>query len=273
MEASAENQEKLLDVQKESLAVQERSLKYGQDLKEIIETVKNNIANSQETILGIQKWLISETSWFDTILFYIMSLSFVFIFTSMRSSNASRLPVLMVLFGGLLSERFICQLFLAFNRDERVDRSHESLIMLVWFFRYTLVAVCMITIVFSICFYKDYAKINNRLLVEIHQQNDKLIELLENKKVLEHKPRNIDVVHENEIQKQSSVFDKSLEDKEKAANKLVGKNVEYEQRKNNGMVHSPAAYRNVRKPPSKTPEISDLKKYNLRDRRGTPDII
>lgn len=269
LEASAENQEKLLNVQKESLTVQERSLKYGQDLKEIIETISSSIASSQQTILGIQNWLISEMSWFDTVLFYLMSLCFVFIFTSLRSSNASRLPLLILLFGGILSERFICQLFLAFNKSRSAENSHELLMSFIWIFRYTLVASCVIVIVISICSYKDYEKINNGLLVKIRWQNEKLIELFENQVKFENKTFNIDVVHENEIRKENAELEKLSEnDRNKSDDNKV---LEFETKNSNGVVHSPLSDRITRKQPYKSPEINNLKKYNLRDRRATPD--
>lgn len=248
--------------------VQERSLKYGQDLKEIIEAVRNRIVNSHETVLDIQNWLISEMSWFDTILFYIMSLSFVFIFTSLRSSTDCRLPLLLLLFSGLLLERFICQLFLEFYRDEKVDSSHEVLMRLIWFFRYTLAAVCVLIIIISICSYKDYEKINNRLLIEIHLQNDKLMKLLKNKGTSKNESFNVDILLENEVQKLSDkiLVDNKIQNK----NNVVKRQVECDHEKNSGIIHSPV--KNSRKLIYKPPNVGNLKKYNLRDRQGTPDI-
>lgn len=248
IEASAENQGRLLNAQKESLAAQERALKHSIDLKEIVETTKNSIASSQETILGIQNWLINEMSWFDTVLFYIISLSFAFIFTSVRSSNASRLPVLILLFGGVLSERFICQIFLAFNNQD-VNNSHKLLLKLIWFFRYTLVALCVTVIIYSICYFKDYDKINNELLLKIHLQNEKLAELLKNQR----KSFDDNVLHENEFQKH--VITKKISES------------------NHNLINSPVKDGNAKTPLNRSLGNIELKKYNLRSREVTPQMI
>lgn len=182
MEQSIQNQEELLNVQKESLVVQERLLKHGHDLEKIVETIVTSIDYSQQTILGVQNWLISEMSWFDSILFYIVSLFFVFIFTSIHSTKSTRLPLLMLLLVGVLSERFICKLYLAFSTEDITENSHVLLIKLIWFLRYTLVVLCVITVIFSICSYKDYEKINNKLLQDIQVQNAELTKLLEKKR-------------------------------------------------------------------------------------------
>lgn len=179
LEQSALNQKELLNVQKESLVVQEKLLKHGHDLEKVVGTIVSGVAYSQQTLLHIQKWLISEMALFDCVLFYAISLFFVFIFTSLPSTNTCRLPLLLLLFAGILAERFICKLYLAFNLEEKIDNSHAFLMKIIWFLRYALVALCVFSVIFSICSYKDYLRVNHKLLQELHVQNRELIRLLE----------------------------------------------------------------------------------------------
>lgn len=269
MEASAENQGKLLDVQRESLAVQERALKHSQDLKDIVESVKSSIASSQEIILGIQNWLISEMSWFDTILFYILSLTFVFIFTSLRSSSGSRLPVLIILFSGVLSERFICQLFLAFNRNENANNSHGLLMTCIWCFRYTIVSLCVLIIIYTIFSYKNYEILNNKLLIEIRSQNEKLIQLLElDKRRSKNNSFNVDLLHENELYKQTS---KLLETKRGHEDVNLDNSIKQFELHNDGG-NSLLKNKNDKNSLYRSKHI-EIKKYNLRSREATPQMI
>lgn len=235
MEQSVENQEELLNVQKESLSVQEKLLKHGHDLEKIIETIVTSIDYSQQTILGVQNWLISEMAWFDSILFYVISLFFVFIFTSFRNTKSCRLPLFMLLLVGILSERFCCKLFLAFSSEDNTNNLHVLLMKLIWFLRYTLVALCIITVLFAIYGYKDYQKINNRLLQEIQLQNIELAKLLEIKR-----KQDVNVVDE----------------------KLP--NLSPVQRENKGLQCLPVNNGDIGK---------SLRTYNLRTKARTPNII
>lgn len=146
-------------------------MEHGKDLEKVVETIVRTVAFIQHSVIGIQNWLISEMSWFETILFYAISLFFVLMFTSLRSTNSCRLPLLVVLFGGLFSERFMCSLFVLWRGKDDVNDSHLFFVKFIWYFRYGLVAFCAAIVIFAICSFKDYERINNKLLGEIYEQN------------------------------------------------------------------------------------------------------
>lgn len=282
LEKSAQNQEELLGAQKESLTIQERLLKHGKDLQHIVETIVSSVTYSQETILGLQSWLISEMSWFDTALFYFVSLIFVLVFTSLRSTNSCRLPLLIMLFAGILSERFVCKLCLTFNPESGADSSHLLLMRLIWFMRYTLVALCVVTVIISICNYKDYEKMNNRLLERLHLQNLELIELLQNK-APEMKSQNIVIEYEKLDKTISSpghkfnLFTNGTSDlpvKTPPTPQKISHNIVNNENVSavNGINTSQKDSETFQGKIGKFPELLTPKKYNLRSREKSPDL-
>lgn len=253
LEISAENQEKLLEAQKESISIQEKLLKHGVILEEIIGKIIASLTQTHQNILSLQNWLIYEVSWFETIVFYIISLIFAFILTSLQCTNASRLPVLLLLCLNIVLERMICKVILKYSAERNVEVAHSQIAQYIWFLRYSLIVLCSVAIITSIFLYKDYAKINHILLEKVYNQNVLLMQKLEKPKQSEILQQSVNVLNEK------LGFESVCVTPVHAASTYSDINLTTRN------IHT------LNKPTSPKVELSKSK-YNLRSRQGTPNI-
>lgn len=185
---SMSQQELLLNQQEKSLEIQERLLTYGVSLErilnesrlqatQVVEEIRLSTIKHQEllTIMaeslgGLKSWLIGEISWFDSIVFYVTSGFIILILTSTKRTASSRLPLLLILSFNIITERTICDR-LNTNSLTNAPVVHESVQNLIWYTRRATILISTAVFFLLIYKYRDYAEINNGLLLKIQQQN------------------------------------------------------------------------------------------------------
>ncbi|XP_044252316.1 uncharacterized protein LOC123003563 [Tribolium madens] len=186
LEESAKNQEELLEAQKESLEIQRKVLKHEKMLEEVLGDLYVSTKAHQE-ILGVltrsiakfQTWVIGEVSWFDSILFYVISGLFIIIFTTIKRTASARLPLLLILCTNLVIERFIC--YILISDDSLVDTRilYDDIYSYVWYCRYFFIFVLVFYLLYHSYNYKDMMLENIKFLQMISKQNAKIIEMLQ----------------------------------------------------------------------------------------------
>lgn len=269
LEISAENQEKLLEAQKESITMQEKLLKHGVILEEVIGGITSSLTQTHQNLLNLQNWLISEMSWFDTIVFYMISLIFAFLLTSLQCTNASRLPVLIVICINIFLEHSVCKILLKYSQESNVEVAHNEVVQWIWLLRYSLVVLCSAMIVTSIFLYKDYSKINHALLQKVYKQNMMLIQNLNKTKRSEILDQSINILNEKSNSNYSNHQDKFYDSMKLGFESVSITPVSVESRHSSlnsftKNIHTP-------KGPIKSPKIQlNKSKYNLRSRQATP---
>lgn len=280
LEVSAEQQENLIKVQRESIELQEKMMKQGKYLEQVLDDVYVSTKAHQEilkilsqSVTSLQTWIIGEVSWIDSIIFNVFSLILIFILTSSRRTLSARLPLFFLLFLNLLTERLICSLYTKFQEDYDTQNLYSNIYNFVWYSRYAFTFLGAVIIVYSIIIYKDILEYNVSLLSDIKKQNSKILFSLENlsnnKTTLN--SSNISYISENDYCNKGSSPDPNLKKYFQSVGaeikNIFPKNLDRESsvdsKESNGF-HSSFARRQLG---------TQTRKYNLRSvsRQGTPD--
>jgi ABC-type multidrug transport system fused ATPase/permease subunit len=185
LEVSAKNQEELLGVQKESMEVQRKILQHEKRLEEVLGDLYLSARAHQEvlsvltrSVAKFQTWVIGEVSWLDSVIFYVVAVLFIFIFTSLKRTANARLPLLLLLFANFLVERFICFFFI--TEDSLIDTKllYQDIYSYVWYSRDLFILSIILYLVYCSYNYKDIILENNKFLQSISKQNSKILEML-----------------------------------------------------------------------------------------------
>lgn len=186
LQDSAKNQEEILKNQKESLELQERLLKYGNVLEENMEKFYKSSREQQEIINlfslslnNLQSWLLGELSWFDTLIFYIVSSLFVMFFTSVSRTNNARLLMLCILTSNTFIERLICYVMSRKFPDD-IREVHNDYYIYIWISRYICIFINVVILILTAIFHKDVDLLNNKLLTNMHNKIISLSEKIDN---------------------------------------------------------------------------------------------
>lgn len=273
LEISAENQKKLLEAQKESISIQQKLLQHGVILEEVIGGITSSLTQTHQNILNLQNWLVTEMSWFDTIVFYIVSLMFAFVLTSPQCTSASRLPVLILLCFNIFLERIVCNVLLKYSQERDVKVVHDQVVRCIWFLRYSLVVLCSSVIITSIFLYKDYSKINYVLLEKVYKQNLTLIEKLDKTKRPQILEPSVNILNEKSNSSYSNHQNK-LHNSMKLGFESVCVTPVHGDNKHSD-VHLFKNNSHIPKKLVMTPKIVNAElngRYNLRSRQGTPNL-
>ena len=145
----------------------------------------------------LQSLVVSEVSWFYTVIFYAGCLLVVYITTATKRTADARIPLIIALTLNFVLERVICSLALyGMNEDDSIaakddigsswtihlfDGSRFNVADLpqiistrIWFARKLTCIVAVIILSYFAYMFKDYNVMNNKLLQDIQQQNMEL---------------------------------------------------------------------------------------------------
>lgn len=182
LELTASNQEGLLRAQKESLELQEKMLKHGRNLEQVLETLhessnvhKNILMMLSKSINNLQSWIIGEVSWIDSVVFYMVSVFVTFLLTSSQRTMSSRIPISVLLFFNLLLERMICSFITSDSQDINILSLYLKIYDFIWYSRYAFVCLAIITFLYKSVYHTDIHFKNNEILHKIHSQNLSLL--------------------------------------------------------------------------------------------------
>nr|CAD7432423.1 unnamed protein product [Timema monikensis] len=197
LEQAEKLQTSLLEHQKESMSVQIELLYNGRMLGQILEnsqikllTVMNEFRASTleqkqllfdvfERLSSLQAWVLGEVSWLETVIFYISSAIISYVSTATPRTHSARPGLFVTVTMNAVIERSICTHLIGEGK-EQLDTINANLIWWVWLTRRIMIVVCVALLVIAMYNYSDYNAINHRLLLQIQQQNSKIIGQLKN---------------------------------------------------------------------------------------------
>ncbi|XP_012258157.2 uncharacterized protein LOC105687266 isoform X1 [Athalia rosae] len=190
LEAS-EMQNVMLESQKQGLKLQNELLDHGQQLGSVIkssaETVttmvadfKENASEQRELLHQIfsnvhvfQNWIVSEVSWFQSIVFYTVSCILCGLFTSSKRTAEARITMFITLSLNVVVERMLVQYYNKGNSDDvKIELSY-----ITWMFRKISLTICVLTLLFTSCLYRDEQLENSKALQRIECQLGALYEM------------------------------------------------------------------------------------------------
>ncbi|KAJ3645346.1 hypothetical protein Zmor_023012 [Zophobas morio] len=209
LEMSAKNQEELLEAQKESMETQRKILRQEKLLEGVLGDLYASTKAHREilnvltkSVASFQTWVIGEVSWFDSVIFYVVTGLFIFIFTSVKRGAGARFPLLLILCMNFLIERFIC--YLLISEDALVDTKllYQDIYSYIWYCRYFFISVSIFFFIYQSFSYRDISLENNKFLHVISAQNAKILDILStinNNYIRESSPRSeqFDFVNES----------------------------------------------------------------------------
>lgn len=186
LELTASNQEGLLRAQKESLELQEKMLKHGRNLEQVLDNLQES-SNAHKNILimlstginNLQSWIIGEVSWIDSVVFYMVSVFVTFLITSSQRTLSSRVPISVLLFFNLLLERMICSFITSDSRELNILNLYLKIYDFVWYSRYAFVCLAIFTFLYKSVYHTDIHFKNNEILQKIHNQNVSVLSTLD----------------------------------------------------------------------------------------------
>ncbi|CAG9857729.1 unnamed protein product [Phyllotreta striolata] len=187
LKETARNQEGLLKAQQESLELQEKVLRHGRILENVLDdlfvsfqTHKDVLGSLFETVSGLQEWIIGEMSWFDSIVFYIVSIVLVFVLTSSQRTSTARLLMFVLLIINFILERIICSVCVYFIEGDSF-KMHSSVNKYIWLVRYTFVVLTLVILVYYLVTWCDPFGRQVELLRVIQEQNRAILDILSNR--------------------------------------------------------------------------------------------
>ncbi|EEB17048.1 mitochondrial ribosomal protein VAR1, putative [Pediculus humanus corporis] len=133
-------------------------------------------------LLSLKLWTVSEVSWFNSIIFYVVVVVINFIFTSVDRTHISNLTI------DLMYEWF-------------------------WVLRRICVVLSLVVLLYSSIIYCDFKAMNHKLLLQIKHQNEKIIKL-------SNKDININPLHKSHWINESEYKNNKLNDRLDFSNEL-----------------------------------------------------
>ncbi|KAL3274713.1 hypothetical protein HHI36_016089 [Cryptolaemus montrouzieri] len=187
LETSAIKQEKLLEIQRESLEVQEHMLRHSRlienilsDLSEATQSHKEMLILIGQTVSNLQSWLVGEVSWVNTLIFYVSFGILVMILTSTPRTMITRLPVLILLVISIFTERVICT-FILNSQDFKKSASdlYGDINDCIQLLRYFFVILSFSIVIYKAYFHEDILISSKYILDNIYKQNQIILEKFE----------------------------------------------------------------------------------------------
>lgn len=260
LKESAANQEELLAAQRESLSMQERILQHSKVLGNVLEELSVTTSAHQEilrvtteAVANLQAFVVGETSWFNSLLYFSLVFISVFILTSVQRTSDARIPLFIGLLISFIGERSLTQFILKGSSEIDTNKLYNDLQFYIWILRYVYLLIVIVVLVLYAYYYKNMLIINYGLLNTIYKQNKSILGLL-NMQQNNHNNNTFDVINETS----RKLFEEKLNNL-----KCVENDLNSSGRK--------CFNKNLFKDGNKT-VVSEIK-YNLRSRHGTPESL
>lgn len=190
---AAKMQSVVLERQKEGLEMQNQLLDNGLKLEGVIqnsaETVNNIVSDFKESardqkqllfqifsyIRTFQNWIIGEVSWFQSILYYIISCIFAALFSATKKTLNSRISLFTILSFNIIIERMLVKFYA--NDENNFHDDKIQLLHSTWIVRKCALLLCFLTLFYTYFSYKDEQLENYKVLQRIENQLQDLNEL------------------------------------------------------------------------------------------------
>ena len=165
-------------------------------------------------LLSLKLWTVSEVSWFNSIIFYVVVVVINFIFTSVDRTRNARLWILIIFSINFMIERIITYSLIQYNSNKDISNLTIDL-MYEWFWvlRRICVVLSLVVLLYSSIIYCDFKAMNHKLLLQIKHQNEKIIKL-------SNKDININPLHKSHWINESEYKNNKLNDRLDFSNEL-----------------------------------------------------
>ncbi|XP_033099249.1 uncharacterized protein LOC117102906 [Anneissia japonica] len=184
LETTSELQDKMMQRQSQSLANQEAIIKNekylqmalhqsSQDLQQVFNDMKISTKEQKQLfeetfqrVSDVQRVILGEFTSFHSLLFYVLAAAVVYMLTSTSRSSGARLYIFVILIINAAVERAIFYYSLNVGQDILYQR--------MWMSRKLFCTIATVMWMAFIYLYRDYNKINNKLLLKIEQDTAEL---------------------------------------------------------------------------------------------------
>ncbi|XP_023247085.1 uncharacterized protein LOC106645046, partial [Copidosoma floridanum] len=180
----------MLESQKEGLKIQNKLLNNGKKLENVIQSstasvtsmvsnFKESVKDQKELLFQIfaylktfQNWIISEVSWFQSIIYYTVSCIVSALFTASKKTTNARIVLFVTLSFNVIIERILVQYYN--NIPDIMSDDKIDLIYSIWFVRKICICVCIFSLLYNYFSYKDEQIENFKALKRIEDRLDSL---------------------------------------------------------------------------------------------------
>ena len=205
LEQSQQLQQQIAAGQQQSLDYHRQMIENGTYLSQAIEASRGNVKEMMDEfklstmeqrnmifevfdrVSRLQNLVVSEVSWFYTLVFYSFCLLIIYLVTATKRTADARLWLFLILSANFGLERLVVKLSLPDEVQARASNMdvemNELINQRVWMVRNCTVLVCFVTLVLTAIRFKDYNLINNKLLEDIQRQNLELKRYMETSKL------------------------------------------------------------------------------------------
>lgn len=196
LEEAEKIQEQLLFQQKQSLLMQHDLLDNSKSLATELQVSRDRInvimkefqssTEEQKKVLfdlfskfsSLKTWAIEEMSWLNSITFYAATVILAYFFTSTSRTQQARLYLFLLLTCNYIVEQYLYSAVIRkANDNSNLSSVTDTANSLVWLCRKVFVFLCITVTLIAALKYCDYNLINYHLLLEIKNQNFRLLNL------------------------------------------------------------------------------------------------
>ncbi|KAK2589046.1 hypothetical protein KPH14_001885 [Odynerus spinipes] len=168
---ASELQNEMLRSQKEGLKIQNEILDHGKELGNVLKSSSKTVndmviefkesAKDQKELLydifsyirTFQNWIIGEVSWFQSIMYYMISCILFALFTSSRRTAEARIALFAILSINITLERMLVQYYektMHHSTDNKIE-----IVYVTWSLRKISLTLCAVTLLYTYYCYKD----------------------------------------------------------------------------------------------------------------------
>ncbi|XP_031784980.1 uncharacterized protein LOC100119657 [Nasonia vitripennis] len=180
----------MLESQKEGLKIQNQLLDHGKELENVIQSsyesvtnmvhsFKESVKDQKELLFQIfaylrtfQNWIISEVSWFQSIIYYTVACILSALFSASKKTANSRIILFTTQSLNVIIERMLVQYYN--NIPDHINEDKVNLVYSIWLVRKAAIAICIFSLFYSYCSHRDNHFENFKLLQRIENRLDSL---------------------------------------------------------------------------------------------------
>ncbi|KAJ8674517.1 hypothetical protein QAD02_005779 [Eretmocerus hayati] len=180
----------MLESQKEGLKIQNQLLDNGKELENVIQSssksvsdmvlgFKESVKDQKELLFQIfaylrtfQNWIISEVSWFQSVIYYTVSCVLSALFSASKKTANARVVLFTTQSLNVILERMMVQYY--DNTSTQLNENKIDLVYSIWFVRKMALMICVTSLIYTYFSHRDETLENLKLLQRIENRLDSL---------------------------------------------------------------------------------------------------
>lgn len=119
-----------------------------------------------------QNWIISEVSWFQSIIYYTISCILSALFSASKKTANARITLFITQSLNVIIERMIVQYHN--NIPDHINEDKVNLMCSIWLVRKAALTVCILSLFYTYCSYRDEYLENYKVLQRIENRLDSI---------------------------------------------------------------------------------------------------